>query len=273
MARKPRKRDAVLAHLERDGRDSLSLTNDAAWLKDITPNPARLLADMTKKGYAHRLQAGRYLVELGGSGPQEMPLVEALEPLAVTLLDKMRVPYFLSWHTALYHYGLLEQQATRIICGIPQQKKSVRFSGFEVRFVKVSRDSFFGIEPASGFEQKVVMANVEKALLDSLARPELAGTFPTVIAAFESAVERGIVDGEKLAAYTLQMDSPALTRRVGFLMDRYELDGSAPMLERIGPRRRLEAFRPGDDRALGDIDEKWRLRVPPRIIATAENLK
>lgn len=273
MARPPKKREAVLAHLEREGRDSLSLTNDATWLREITPNPARLLADMTQKGYAHRLQGGRYLVELEGSGPQEMPLVAALEPLAATLLDKMRVPYFLSWHTALHRYGLLEQQATRIFCGIPRQKRPVRFSGFEVRFVKVGRDGFFGIEPASGFGQRVIMANVEKALLDSLVRPELAGTFPTVIAAFESAVDRGIVDGEKLAAYTVQMDSPALARRVGFLMDRYGLDGSAPLLESIGPPRRLESFRPGDDRTQGDADGKWRLRVPPRILATAENLK
>ncbi len=251
----------------------MSLTNDAVWLKEITPNPARLLADIAQKGYAHRLQAGRYLVELEGAGPQEMPLVEALEPLAATLLDKMRVPYYLSWHTALYHYGLLEQQATRIFCGIPRQKKSVRFGNFEVRFIKVSRDSFFGIEPAIGFEQPVVMANVEKALLDSLSRPDLTGTFPTVIGAFESAVNRGLVDGEKLAAYTTQLGSQALTRRVGFLMDRYELDGSAPLLGQIGPRRRLEAFRPGDDRDHGVVDEKWRLRVPPRILATAENPK
>jgi predicted transcriptional regulator of viral defense system len=273
MAARATKREAIRSHLRREGRASLSLANDALWLGKITPNPARLLADMAQKGYAHRLQAGRYLVELEGESPQELPLVEALEPLAGTLLDKLRVPYFLSWHTALYHFGLLEQQATTIFCGIPKQKDPVRFSGFEVRFVKVGRDSFFGIEPAKGLEQQVVMANIEKALLDSLSRPDLVAPFPVVIGAFDAAIDRALLDAEKLVAYTIQLDSAALARRVGFLMDRYGLAGSEPLLRHIGPTRRIEAFRPGDDRRRGNVDAKWRLRVPARILATAENPK
>lgn len=269
----PRKREAVRARMRAEGRDSLSLTADAAWLQEISPNPARLLADMARKGYAHRIQAGRYLIETGSGAPHAQPLVEALEPLARTLLDKLGVPYYLSWHTALFHYGLIEQQASTIYCGIPKAKSSARFGGFAVRFVKVSRDSFFGIEPALDFQQPVIMANAEKALLDSLGRPDLVASYPVVVGAFQAAVDRGLVEPRRLVAYTIQVGSAALARRVGFLMDRYGLEGSEALLQHIGPRRRLEAFRPGDPRDAGEIEPKWRLRIPSRVLFTAENPK
>jgi len=269
----PKKRDAVRARLRAEGRDSLSLSADGAWLREITPNPARLLADMARKGYAHRIQAGRYLIETRSDAPHEQPLVEALEPLARTLLDKLGVPYYLSWHTALFHYGLIEQQASTIYCGIPKAKSSARFGGFAVRFVKVSRDSFFGIEPALDFRQPVIIASAEKALLDSLVRPELVASYPVVVAAFQAAVDRGLLAPQRLVDYTIQAGSAALARRVGFLMDRYGLKGAEPLLERIGPRRRFEAFRPGDPRDAGEPEPKWRLRIPSRILLTAENLK
>lgn len=228
---------------------------------------------MAQKGYAHRVQAGRYLVEVGDEGPHGLPLVDALEPLATILLDKMGMPYYLSWHTALFHHGLLEQQAQTVYCGVPREKTSAKFGRFEVRFVKVSRESFFGIEPALDFNRPVIMAGPEKALLDSLGRPALAAPYPVVVAAFESAIQRKLIEPERLVAYSIHLGNAALIRRVGFLMDRYGLEGSEPLLRHIGPRRRFEAFRPGDKREVGAPDTKWRLRVPERILATAEQLK
>jgi predicted transcriptional regulator of viral defense system len=269
----PRAREAIIGRLRSEGRDSLSLAEDADWLRKITANPARLLSDMAKKGYAHRIQAGRYLIETGGEGPQEQPLVEALEPLARNLLDRLGVPYYLSWHTALFYYGLIEQQSATIYCGIPAEKAPARFGSFGVRFVKVSRDSFFGVEPVLDFPEPVIMASPEKALLDSLRRPDLAASYPVIIAAFEQACERGLISSDRLVAYTTQAGSGALARRVGFLMDRCGMADSERLLEHIGARRRFEAFRPGDDRRQGEPDSKWRLRVPPRLLLTAEQLK
>ena len=228
---------------------------------------------MTKKGYAHRIQAGHYLIEIGGGGPQRQPFVDALEPLARSLLDSLGVPYYLSWHTALFHHGLIEQQSSTIHCAIPAKKSPARFGSFAVHFVKVSRDSFFGIEPITKYREPVVMANVEKALLDSLNRPDLAASYPVVVAAFGAAAGRGSISGKRLVDYTITLGSGALARRVGFLMDRYEVGGSEPLLEHIGPHRRLEAFRPGDRRDSGELEGKWRLRIPRRLLLTAENLK
>lgn len=228
---------------------------------------------MARKGWAHRIQNGRYLIELDATSPQGSPLVEELEPLAETVLAGLEMPYYLSWHTALFHYGLIEQQSSTIYCAVPKKKVPVRFGRFAIRFILSSQATFFGIEPLLEFQRPVIFASPERALLDSLRRPELAATYPILLAAFESAAERELIDPKRLVAYTVRLEKPALARRVGFLMDRFGVEGSEPLLDHIGPKRRLEAFRPGDPRDQGQVEEKWRLRIPPRLTLTAENLK
>ena len=108
------------------------------------------------------------------------------------------MPYYLSWHTALFHYGLLEQQSSTIFCAVTRRKRSAEFHGFQVRFVTLRHDRFFGIEPASGYGGRVRIATVERALLDALERPELSAPFPVVIGAFADAAASGMLDAERL---------------------------------------------------------------------------
>lgn len=263
---------AVRDHLRREGRDWLDSTADADWLDAITPHHDQLLAEMAKRGLAHRVQGGRYLVNVADEARSAIPLLDALEPLAGVLLERLGMPYYLSWHTALFHYGLLEQQASTVFCAVPARKRPAEFFGFGVRFVTLHRDRFFGIEPAEGYGRPVRVASVEKALLDALERPELVAPFPVVIAAFANAATGSMIDAARLVRYALETGRPALTRRIGFLMDRYGLDGSDRLLGAIGARA-PEALQPGRSRRDGELDRRWRLRVPAGLLATAEQLK
>jgi predicted transcriptional regulator of viral defense system len=267
------KREALKEKLRSDNRSVISLATDRPWLEEITAHPSQLLEDMARKGWAHRIQSGRYLVEVDAASPQALPLVDELEPLVEAVLAGLGVPYYLSWHTALFHYGLVEQQSSTIFCGVPRRKTPVRFGRFAIRFVYSPAPAIFGNEPSIEFQQSVIFASPERALLDSLQRPDLAAPYPVLLAAFESAVQQKMLDPRRLVAYTVRLGSAALARRVGFLMDHYGLQGSEPLLDYIGARRRLEAFKPGDSRESGEAEPKWRLRIPPRLILTAENLK
>lgn len=259
-------------HLRAEGRTTLDLRTDRLWLNDITSHPHQLLADMARRQLAHRIQRGRYIVAVDDDdeAPSAMPLLDALEPLADVLLERLGTPYYLSWHTALFHHGLLEQHASAVFCAVPIRKRNAEFFGFRVRFVTLHRDRFFGIEPAEGFAGNVRMATVERALLDALERPELTAPFPVVINAFADAARSGMLDGERLTRFTVAIGSPALARRIGFLMDRFGLDGSERLRDHIGTDRYAVPLRPGDSRTDGEHDPRWRLRVPPAILAAAE---
>lgn len=262
--------EAIRAHLRAEQRTTLDLRADRAWLHEITAHPHQLLADMARRKLAHRIQRGRYVINTEDKTPSEMPLFDALEPLADALLERLGVPYYLSWHSALFHYGLLEQHASTIFCAVPVRKRDAAFFGFRVQFVTLHRDRFFGIEPAEGYASSVRMATVEHAFLDALDRPELTAPFPVILGAFADAARSGMLDRERLTRYTVAIGSPALARRVGFLMDRYGLEGAECLRERIGSERYVVPLRPGGSRTDGDHDTRWRLRVPPSLLMAAE---
>jgi predicted transcriptional regulator of viral defense system len=263
----------VREHLRGQGRSTLDLKTDWSWLRAITRDPHGLLGDMARRGVAHRIQRGRYVVNVEGAAASDAPLLDALEPLADALLERLGMPYYLSWHTALFHYGLLEQQSSTIFCAVPRRKRSAEFHGFAVRFVTLRHDRFFGIEPASGYGGTVRIATVEKALLDALERPGLTAPFPLVIGAFADAAASGMLDAERLVRYTAELRRPALARRVGFLMDRYGVRGAERLQEHTGSRAYAVPLRPGASRTEGELDARWHLRVPGSLLTTAEQLK
>jgi predicted transcriptional regulator of viral defense system len=261
--------EAVRLRLRREGRTTLDVARDRAWLAEITPHYHELLSNMTRSGLAHRLQRGRYVINVEDKVPSEAPLLDSLEPLANTLLDQLGVPYYLSWHTALFHYGLLEQQASTIYCAVPTRKRTADFYGFKVKFVALNRSRFFGIEPASGYAGTVRIATVEKSLLDALERPELTAPFPIIVRAFEEAASGGMLDPKRLVAYTIETAKPALTRRVGFLMERYGVEGAEALHPHIGGDY-LVPLRTAGPRREGRPDRRWRVRVSDSQLATAE---
>jgi hypothetical protein len=71
----------------------------------------------------------------------------------------------------------------------------------------------------------------------ALERPELAAPFPVIISAFADAAASAMLDPERLTRYTVAIGSPAPTRRIGFLMERYGLEGAEQLHAHIGATR------------------------------------
>lgn len=264
---------AVRNHLRREGRSTIDLAVDRPWLKAVSRSPSQLLADMAARGLAHRIQRGRYYVNVQDKRASDVPLLEALEPLADTLLEPLGVPYYLSWHTALFHYGLLEQQSNRIYCAVPTRKRTARFFDYEVRFVRLDRRRFYGIEPVSDYSGRVRMATVEKALLDSLSQPSYAAPFPVLIAAFADAANADMIDARRLIEYAIAAEDQTLARRTGFLMDLNGLDDSDRLLAYRGGSH-LVALDPSRSQERGgELNSRWRLHFDRQLLLTAETLK
>jgi len=271
--RPPASAEAIRSRLRAEGRTTLDLQADGLWLRDVTDHPHQLLADMARRRLAHRIQRGRYVVNAEDEQPSATPLLDALEPMAPLLLERLDAPHYLSWHTALFHYGLLEQHASTIFCAVPVRKRNAAFFGSRVRFVTLHRDRFFGIEPVADYGREVRMAAVEHALLDALERPELTAPFTVVLGAFADAARSGMLDPERLVRYAIAFGSPALARRVGLLMDGHGLEGSEDLHSHIGDARYTVPLCPGGSRDDGTLDVRWRVRVPGELHTTSEQPK
>lgn len=236
------------------------------------PDAESLLRRMVAAGQAHRLQAGRYLVNRPGLlSPR--PRLDDLEPVAELVLRRLDHNYYLSWHTGLWHHGLIEQQSRTALCAVTIRKRPVRLGAQTVRFVTIAERKFFGYSQSDAYQTPVWVADLEKALLDSLDAPALAGPIPVVIAALDQAARQGTLDPQRLVAYAIRMGGPVLNRRLGYFMDKLNIPGATELQPHLGrksavPLQSGRAPRPGTK-----VDPRWRVYDDEALVSAARELK
>lgn len=240
--------------------------------RDRPPELYDLVLRLHKKGFLHRLQHGRY-VGSREREPARSPRLADLDPIAAAVIRRLDLKYFLSWHSALWHHGLIDQQARHLYVAVRQQKRPVKIGLVEVRFIRIAERKFFGGETVK-LEWPVNIASVEKAIIDSLDMPRLAASVPVVADAMRRASHGGKLDPEKLVAATIKFKSPTVTRRVGFLMDLYEIPGSDPLTKHLG-RDYAVPLTPGAIPKSREqtVNRRWHVYEDPAVISAALELK
>jgi predicted transcriptional regulator of viral defense system len=269
---------AVLARLAAEGRDTLDMRLDGEWLRGISADPTMLVHRMRRKGILHNIERGRYHVNVSGASSPHA-LIRNLEELALGALERDDRPFYLSWHTALWHHGLIDQQSDTVFVAIENpggqpskpQKRPIVAANFKLRFVLLERAKFFGWSDADG----VPVASVEKALLDSFDRPEYAGPVWAVANALDTAWRTDKLDVSELVAGALRMNIGALNRRLGFFLELYGIPGADPLLEALGSSWSAVPLQPGTrpDSAGTPFprNQRWRVYEDPQVISTARS--
>lgn len=236
-------------------------------------NLRKAVEQLRSSGRLHALQAGRFaFTEKPGPSARLMDL----DPVAGALLRRLEIPYYLSWHSALWHHGLIDQQSRRVYAAVTRRKRQAKIGAGVIQFVFISdQDKFFGGEPQNGYEWPVNIARAEKAIIDSLDRPRYAAPLPVIADALRRGYADGVIDAEKLLNDALRFNSPHLNRRLGFFMDLFGLPGTDELALRIGrgyaipldPGRRYEKD------ARPPVNRRWQVFADPGIVGTAEELK
>lgn len=157
-------------------------------------------------------------------------------------------PSYLSFRSALSHYGFTDQMPRTIYFASTKYHKPV--AGF--KFVTLSVKRFFGYEESGGF----AIADKEKAIIDSLLLPRHSGGMKQVALAFTEAL--GILDKKRLAEYALRMESKAVARRLGFLFG--ENGARAPRILKDSIGSGFELLDPSKGRK-NNFNKTWLLDV------------
>lgn len=220
----------------------------------------------------HNLQQGRYLLNLDRT-PSRFPRIQALDPLAGVVLGRLRIAYYLSWHSALWHHGLVDQQPSRLYAAVRTRKRNARVGRYQLRFVTVNERKFFGWEDEPSFQPPVQIATVEKAILDSFDLPRLAISVPVIANALRGTWRLDRLDPERLVDWALDFASPTLNRRLGFFMELYDIPGWEPLELRVG-RGWAAPLAPGAKPAEPvPVNRRWRVFEDPAIVVPARSLR
>ncbi|MFA5860671.1 MAG: type IV toxin-antitoxin system AbiEi family antitoxin [Candidatus Thermoplasmatota archaeon] len=225
----------VVLGLEAQGREVLSL-DDISSLAEVSPAHARKLAErLAAKGWIQRVGRGKYLLNPPKAGPDAIP-----DTNAYRIGSRLVTPYYFGYATAATYHGLLSQ-ASRTYFVVTTSPHAPKISEpAEFRIVRVPPRKFFGITEAEKSGASILVADVEKTVVDAVDRPDYVGGISSVAQIISNAKPR--LDAAKLVEYTTRMRSKSLAQRLGYLLDHVPPHGFQPRARAALLRLRGDAF-------------------------------
>ena len=212
---------------------------------------------LVNRGVATRLMPGLFVLvpfELGRARQYlGSPLVIARE--IVNGGD-----YYLSHATAMEIHGMVTQPQLVMTVTTPKPQRSVSILGIEFRFVRCQRRHLFGLTQYWVTKQEqVCVSDPERTIIDGLKQPEYSGGVTDVAKGLW--MRRQDLKVERLIGYAKRIRVGAVLRRLGFLLETYEMAG-APDLERLrsgltATYVRLDPILPAEGKRL----RRWRLQL------------
>lgn len=212
----------------------------------------QLVRRLTSAGWLVRLTAGRYvIVPLSASG-ESIPESNRYA-IARELIGGIR--YFVSHESAMDIHNMLTRPVTTVTVTTTRRVASREILGIPYRFVTARPDSMWGHTP---YEQ-VEVSDLERTLLDGLARPDLCGGVSEAAAALWN--RKDDFDWEKLDEYTRRLGNHAVAKRLGYLLELYHL-GNEPVIRTLqgmigASYAPLDPLLPANGRHIA----RWRLQL------------
>lgn len=246
----------LTALAERD-RPIFSVAEAQAALGNDYNAVVQTLRRLARAGWVVRLTAGRYALAPLSSGSTAAPQVnryvimrELLEP----------APYYLSHDSAMDIHNLLTRPVPIVTATSPRRLTARAILGVPYRFIYAPPTALWGHAPVwvTPHEQ-VIVSDLERTLLDGLARPDLcAGVGQAATALWMRHPE---LDWDRLGSYAERLGERAAAQRLGYLLELFGL-GSPALLARLQALRatgyvRLDPLLPDE----GPYLARWRLRI------------
>ena len=185
----------------------------------------------------HRLARRRWLVPITAGTYELIPAERGEHAFPDTnplfIGSTLVTPYYFSFATAAFFHGLSTQASATVYVATTVRKKRrlLTVRGKAYRLVVQPAHKFFGAAEVDAYGSRVMVAEPEKTVVDSLDRPAYAGDVPEVAAMLWRG--KGRLDWGRLADYALRVRSQALVQRLGYLADLLQLPLEGPTRTRL----------------------------------------
>ena len=211
-----------------------------------------LLSRLVRDGLLDRVRRGHYAIrQLGALGT-----TAAAENVLLSVAAGFRdVRHRVAYRTALDQLDLLAHPSRSIQIALTKPTRSETLSG---RRLTVVREPETALDVGAKKQDGVFISDLERALLDAAARPDLVGGIAVVAEALSAAASKQ-VDVERLTNYARVLTWGPALRRIGSLADTLHIPGLAGRLEPLTKPTSDIDLEPGHD-ASTYRDAKWWVR-------------
>lgn len=257
----------VLALAERDEREVAR--QEIIGILGVSPEAAdHVIRSLRKKGWLERASWGKYLLIPAEHGPEALG-----ESNVLALASLIADPYYIGYGTAATHYGMSTQHRNVVWLVTPLHLRDRQVLNSEVKIVNPSKSKFFGFGAINVLGFTVQMSDRAKTAIDCVDRPDLSGGVGE--AAYILARASRKMDWDKAADYLERMNSVALMRKFGWLVD--HTGGEIPeqirtrLLDEARRRRSVAILGPKEPgKEVIGYQNEWKLTVNVSAAELAE---
>ena len=247
----------LVTSLYEDNKPGFRLQDVQRILELNGPASRNLIRKLVNRGIVTRLKPGLFVLipfELG----KETEYMG--NPLIVARELTQGKDYYLSHGTAMEIHGMTTQPQLVVHVTTLEKRRPIHIMGTEFRFIASRRELFFGL---SGHwvtkQEKVKVSDLERTVIDGLRMPEYCGGITELAKGIW--MRKEAIEGGKLIEYALRINSGAVIRRLGYIMELYQI-GSLEMMDKLRNHLtdtyvKLDPLLPSEGKFL----RKWRLRL------------
>jgi predicted transcriptional regulator of viral defense system len=182
----------------------------------------RLLAHLTAQGWLVRVTRGIYAtVPLDASQPDRW----LLEPWVVA--TKVFAPCYIGGWSACEHWALTEQLFRSVVvvtAATNLRERHAEIQGTEYVLKTVSAEKLFGTRVVWLSEQRVLVSDPSRTLIDVLDDPALGGGIVQVANVLAPYFAEPLRDDLLLLTYAQQLGNKTVYKRLGYLIERLGID-------------------------------------------------
>lgn len=225
------------------------------------------LSDLMRKKWIIQLSRGRYLMVPLSAG-EKAEVSENWYVIAKYLIQPH--PYYISHYSAMEIHRMTTQPLSRVLISTPQRKKDISALGALFHFVYVKPSRIWGLTSDwATSTEKVEVSDLERTIVDCLNNPGLCGGLSEVAKGLYA--RSSYIDIARLMKYVERFGSNAVAKRLGFLMELFNLDATTVNNLRRMANKSYVSLDPSLP-AEGKFWSRWGLRMnidPEEMIAIA----
>lgn len=165
-------------------------------------------------------------------------------------------PSYISYWTALSHYGYTEQQVKAIQLVSTQQEKPMKLGPHTIEVTTLKPSRFYGYTRTDNY----AIAEKEKTLVDSLHKPGNCGGLDEYIKCLTNAWKE--VNKDKLTRYFIRFRNKSLNSRIGYLIEELRLGDARKLLKHKS--KGYVKLDPTQDKT-SEYSRRWRINVNHEI--------
>jgi len=244
----------LLDELASEGKDAFT-THDVAKRGQLSPQAAsNLLTRLVDRGLVDRVARGYFVMRPFGALGTRAAAEDITLAVGAVFGGK---PHRIAYRSSLDWHGLLEHPSRRIVLAVDKRPGLRELSGRQLRVVleRADRIGIGAIDAGHGSR----VSSLERALVESAARPALAGGVQVVA----TALARAQPDAGALEEIARSLGARSALHRLGSIAETLQL---RPLAQQLAPLSSIGRPIPLDpehaDHVEGWRDEKWGVDWP-----------